>query len=92
MRKLPKLFAVPFLGLGAWLALSCPAMAATAPVITEFPTPTVNSEPNAIALGPDGALWFTELSGSGIGRITAGASPTIAEFTISGGASSFADA
>jgi virginiamycin B lyase len=38
-------------------------------VITEFPTPTVNSGPAGITTGPDGALWFTELVGK-IGRIT----------------------
>jgi virginiamycin B lyase len=38
-------------------------------VITEYPVPTVNSDPAGIAAGPDGALWFTE-SINKIGRIT----------------------
>ncbi|HEY5258929.1 MAG TPA: hypothetical protein VIJ12_11195 [Candidatus Baltobacteraceae bacterium] len=34
----------------------------------EYPTPTLNSEPGAIAAGPDGNLWFTEYRGK-IGKI-----------------------
>jgi virginiamycin B lyase len=38
-----------------------------------YPIPTLDSDPSAgdIALGPDGALWFTEYRGNKIGRITA---------------------
>jgi len=32
--------------------------------------PTLDSGPSGIAVGPDGALWFTEQSGDNIGRIT----------------------
>lgn len=39
-------------------------------VITEFPVPTVDSFPDGITTGPDGALWFTENRGQKIGRIT----------------------
>jgi streptogramin lyase len=46
--------------------------------ITEFPVPTTGSVLNAIATGPDGALWFT--AGSKIGRITT--SGTISEFPV----------
>ena len=43
----------------------------TAPgTITEFTIPTANSGPNAITVGPDGALWFTENPGNKIGRVT----------------------
>jgi streptogramin lyase len=42
----------------------------TAGLITEFPTPTINSFPICFVAGPDGALWFTESSGDKIGRIT----------------------
>jgi streptogramin lyase len=38
--------------------------------ITEFSIPTLGSQPDAIAAGPDGNLWFTEFSGNQIGRIT----------------------
>lgn len=33
-----------------------------APTITEFPLPTANSSPGGIAAGPDGNLWFTEVT------------------------------
>jgi len=49
-------------------------------LITEYPLPTAGSGPNAIVAGPDGALWFTELSGSRIGRITTAG--VISEFVI----------
>jgi streptogramin lyase len=52
----------------------------TAGVVTEFPVPTANSEPSAITAGPDGNLWFTEVTGNRIGRITPGG--TVTEFTI----------
>ena len=38
--------------------------------IHEFALPNGNSEPLAIAAGPDGSVWFTELLGNRIGRIT----------------------
>jgi streptogramin lyase len=41
------------------------------PVITEFAVPTRGSQPFAITSGPDGNLWFTELLGHKIGRVTA---------------------
>ncbi|MGA9314346.1 MAG: hypothetical protein WBV77_06925 [Solirubrobacteraceae bacterium] len=37
--------------------------------ITEYPIPTGESNPSAIAPGPDGAMWFTEAAGDKIGRI-----------------------
>jgi virginiamycin B lyase len=42
--------------------------------IREFPLPTSNSGPTGITLGPDRALWFTELNANKIGRITRGGS------------------
>jgi virginiamycin B lyase len=38
--------------------------------VTEFPVPTPSSSPEGIALGPDGALWFTEYLANKIGRIS----------------------
>jgi streptogramin lyase len=38
--------------------------------ITEFPTPTADSQPFGITRGPDGNLWFTESLTGKIGRIT----------------------
>ncbi|MBV8600198.1 MAG: hypothetical protein JO359_01405, partial [Candidatus Eremiobacteraeota bacterium] len=37
---------------------------------TEFAIPTGNAQPRAIALGPDGNLWFVEQHGNNVGRIT----------------------
>jgi streptogramin lyase len=51
---------------------------AGAQTITEFSLPTADGFPNAIAAGPDGALWFTEFER--IGRITT--SGTISEFPV----------
>ena len=36
----------------------------------DFPVPTATSEPDGIAAGPDGAVWFTEFFASSIGRVT----------------------
>ena len=38
--------------------------------IVEFPLPNANSQPYTIVLGPDGQLWFTEVSGNRIGAMT----------------------
>jgi virginiamycin B lyase len=49
-------------------------------VVTDYPLPMKKSAPVGIALGRDGNLWLTELTGDKIGRITtAGA---ITEFPI----------
>jgi len=47
--------------------LASPALAAT---ITEFPLPAPGSAAGRIATGPDDNLWFTEIGGNKIGRIT----------------------
>jgi virginiamycin B lyase len=44
----------------------------TAGVVTEFSVPTANGQPWGIAAGSDGTLWFTEINGNKIGRITTG--------------------
>ncbi|MCW2986225.1 MAG: vgb3, partial [Conexibacter sp.] len=63
----------------ALLALAPAAWAEDGP-LTEFALPTGASNPTAITVGPDGALWFTEASSNKIGRITtAGA---ISEFPL----------
>ena len=46
------------------------AVQATAGTITEFPIPTANSHPTAIAPGRGNKVWFTENLGNNIGRIT----------------------
>jgi len=50
-------------------------------VVTMFPVTGVGANGgDRIAAGPDGALWFTELANSKIGRITTGGS--VSEYTI----------
>jgi streptogramin lyase len=49
-------------------------------VTTEFPLPNAGSAPETIVVGPDGNMWFTELLGNRIGRITT--SGIITEFPI----------
>ena len=56
-------------------------------MITEFPIPSVNSQPYGIAAGPDGNLWFTEQAANNIGVISP-ASGMIAEYPIPTGGSS----
>ena len=46
------------------------AVAAQQIAIGGYPLPTAMSQPQGIAVGPDGALWFTESYGNKIGRIT----------------------
>ena len=36
----------------------------------EFLIPTANSGPEGITSGPGGSLWFTEVGGNNIGRVT----------------------
>jgi sugar lactone lactonase YvrE len=42
--------------------------------------PTANGSPEGITTGPDGNLWFTELNGDKIGRLTP--SGTVSEFAV----------
>src|SRR5436190_20811449 len=42
---------------------------ATAGRIREFVVPTEASHPGGITLGPDGAVWFTEIATNAIGRL-----------------------
>ena len=49
------------------LAAAGPAVAVT---ISEFPVPTAGSQPNGAVPGPDGNLWFVELNGNNIARVT----------------------
>jgi len=62
------------------LLISGVAAAAFGQNISEFAILTANSVPLWITAGPDGALWFTEVGGDGIGRITTAGAVT--EFPI----------
>jgi Tol biopolymer transport system component len=48
--------------------------------ITERPVPTASSQPVSIVAGPDGNLWFTELRGNKVARMTSDGAVT--EFPI----------
>ena len=51
--------------------LVCSAASAQAATVTEFSDGiTLPASPVEIAAGPDGNLWFTEVDGDAIGRIT----------------------
>lgn len=56
------------------LAIGTPAHATIA--VTEYPIPTPDSQPNAIILGPDGNMWFTEPNADKIGKSTPGGAIT----------------
>jgi virginiamycin B lyase len=64
------------------LALGAGAVSASgANVVTEFTTGvTAGSEPGSIVAGPDGNLWFTEMAGNRIGRISTDG--TVTEFPL----------
>ena len=49
-------------------------------VLQEIPTPTANSQPVSIILGPDGNLWFTEFAGNNIARLASNG--MITEFAV----------
>jgi virginiamycin B lyase len=67
-----------------WPAYACAsgyiAARARSGTITEYAIPTAGSEPVYIATGSAGDLWFTELSGNKIGKVTTGG--TFAEYTV----------
>jgi virginiamycin B lyase len=49
-------------------------------LLPEFPIPTPGSQPEGIAAGSDGNVWFTEIQGNKIGRITT--TGIITEFSV----------
>ena len=70
------------------LALGVAGSAAGAPLgqISDFPTPTMNSQPEGIVAGPDGNLWFAEFSGNKIAAVNP-STHGIAEFSVPTGMS-----
>jgi streptogramin lyase len=66
-------------GVSAIVCVGVPGRAA-AQVFDEFAIPTPGAGAVAIAAGPDGNMWFTELMANKIGRITPAG--TITEFTL----------
>ena len=70
-----------------WFSLGVPAAVARvtpAGVITIFPTPTLNSLPFGLAVGPDKQIWFAESTGNAIGTIptTATSGADIVEYPL----------
>jgi streptogramin lyase len=63
------------------LTVACcaiPATVAASSSITEYPLASHDQNPTSITTGPDGRLWFTETSNSGLGVIsTSGAFSTV---------------
>src|SRR5947208_14161716 len=59
---------------------STPLKVSPKPGFTEFALSKANGRPSAIALGPDGNLWFVETSHNNVGRITPGGK--ISQFAI----------
>ena len=53
-------------------------------VVTEFQVPTSYGTPWSIVPGPDGNMWFTQLTGNSIGRITTAGIVTEFPFTTPG--------
>ena len=62
------------------LTLAAPSALALSGKIRLFAVPTAGSTPNGITAGPDGNLWFTEVIGNKIGRITTAG--VITEFVV----------
>src|SRR5258706_11437070 len=52
------------------LTLTASPVLAKAGKIKEFTVPTPQSSPGGVTSGPNGNVWFTELLGNNIGRIT----------------------
>src|SRR5437870_8413980 len=57
-------------GIGLLLLVPAVQPVFAALAFIQYPVPTPNSTPVGITAGPDGSLWFTELDGNNIGRIT----------------------
>ena len=54
------------------LCAAAVAVSAKAQEITEFAVPAAIRGPAGITTGPDGNLWFTEVDGNKIGKVTTG--------------------
>src|SRR5437868_11108110 len=65
--------------MGSVVIMGATAMAGT---ISESAVPTTNAQPFGIAAGLDGSVWFTEVAGNKIGRLSVGG--TFTEFPASG--------
>jgi streptogramin lyase len=66
----PARAAAGVVSLAAGLMLASGNALAAVGDITEYPTPTANSNPYGIAAGPDGNLWFVEYNASRVAKVT----------------------
>jgi virginiamycin B lyase len=62
-------------GLAVTIVVAAPLLGTTifavpTPSFTYYPLPTADASPSYIALGPDGAMWFTENTAHKIGRVS----------------------
>ncbi len=62
----------------------------TGSLVGQYPLPSAGSEPEGIAVGPDGALWFAESGAHQVGRldpsaVVNGTSDGITEYSVPGG-------
>jgi virginiamycin B lyase len=65
------------------MLLATPASASK--TFSEFGTPTPNSVPAGITLGPDGNIWYTECANGAVGNLTPGKPPSFGtEFPVGG--------
>ncbi|HSX07512.1 MAG TPA: ATP-binding protein [Candidatus Saccharimonadales bacterium] len=73
-------FVCAVLAIAALLAVLTTSISAEQANITEYPTPTSNSQPSSMVRGPDGKAWFTENNADKIGTIATNG--TITEYTV----------
>src|SRR4051812_36530243 len=79
-RVVGRISALAVLAASLTLTTGVAAGATSTGAIKEYAIPTADSNPQRIATGPDGNLWFTEAAGNKIGRITT--SGAITEFPV----------
>src|SRR3954464_3658422 len=64
---------IPVVAVALAVALCGPA---SAEVLVDFPTPSMDSSPAEITAGSDGALWFAESGKNAMARVTTAGSVT----------------
>ena len=70
MKRILQRRAAAVVGVGVFVILSLPTVAAAQQTIVEYTIPTASSAPAGMTPGPDGAMWFIENGGNNVGRMT----------------------